>query len=192
MMQPLRFSVLGIPQPKGSARAFPLFYKTPTGAWELDARTGKPRCRVVITSDNPNVAAWQKAVAKAAQLALGGVRLELTGGFEVEANFFFLRPKSHKKSEHGPHIVRPDGDKLLRAICDALKGIVYRDDGQITDHIARKRYAAAGTPARVDVTVTPVLADMPLFSFSERTLAHGDRPLIIHAEPRPTAPVVPW
>lgn len=199
-MNPIQFVIVGIPQPKGSARAFPLFFKNPPGhplgAWELDARTGKPRCRVVITSDNPNVKAWQETIAAAAQRALGGVQLEITGAFEIEGRFFFCRPKSHKKSDQSPHIVRPDGDKLLRAACDALKGIVYKDDSQITDHIARKRYAAPGTPARAEITIHPIAADLPLFD--ERTVPDATFTRIVTGVrdlPRVAArpgDVVPW
>ena len=39
-----------------------------------------------------------------------------------------------------------DGDKLLRATADALTGILFVDDGRVTDWIARKRYATAEEP----------------------------------------------
>ena len=41
----------------------------------------------------------------------------------------------------------PDGDKLERAILDALKwGGAYEDDAQVTDMHWRKRYATPGSP----------------------------------------------
>lgn len=36
---------------------------------------------------------------------------------------------------------RPDADKLLRAVGDALTGVVYRDDAQLTTVVVRKRWA---------------------------------------------------
>jgi Holliday junction resolvase RusA-like endonuclease len=45
----------------------------------------------------------------------------------------------------------PDLDKLIRAILDALTGVVWRDDGQVVDIVASKVYA--DTPG-VDVVIT--------------------------------------
>lgn len=58
---------------------------------------------------------------------------------------------------------RPDLDKLLRAVGDALEGIAYEQDARITDIAGAKRYAWAPgqsggteTPgARVTLTLSP-------------------------------------
>jgi Holliday junction resolvase RusA-like endonuclease len=42
------------------------------------------------------------------------------------------------------HIVRPDADKLIRAVLDALTGKVWRDDCQVAELLIRKRYADDG------------------------------------------------
>lgn len=36
---------------------------------------------------------------------------------------------------------KPDTDNYAKAIADALNGVAYRDDAQVVDLIARKRYA---------------------------------------------------
>lgn len=171
-MNPIRIVIVGLPQPKGSAKIVPLRRQFP-----FTVTSFRDLLRsVAITSDNANVKAWQKAIAKGAQLALGGVELEVTGAVEVEAVFYFLRPKAHKKTDTRPHVVRPDCDKLARSVADALTGILYHDDSQITDYIARKRYASPGESARVEITITPISAEMPLFT---RGPSHGTTDRIV-------------
>lgn len=36
---------------------------------------------------------------------------------------------------------KPDVDNIVKAIGDGLNGVVWRDDSQVSDVIARKRYA---------------------------------------------------
>jgi len=49
-----------------------------------------------------------------------------------------------------------DVDNIVKPIVDAIKGLVYRDDVQITDLISRRRPMAG--PFRIEV-VSPVLAE---------------------------------
>lgn len=35
---------------------------------------------------------------------------------------------------------KPDGDNILKIVCDALNGLAYKDDTQVSDMIIRKRY----------------------------------------------------
>ena len=49
--------------------------------------------------------------------------------------------------------VKPDGDKLEKAVFDALNGLAFRDDSQICDQAARKVIAAQGEPGRTVVTI---------------------------------------
>lgn len=59
--------------------------------------------------------------------------------------FVMPRPKSlPKKQPTKPHTSRPDVDKLLRAIGDALTGVVWADDGQCVQSVGSKRYAEPG------------------------------------------------
>jgi Holliday junction resolvase RusA-like endonuclease len=46
--------------------------------------------------------------------------------------------------------VKPDLSKLVRATEDSFTGLLYADDAQIVETIARKHY---GTPERVEVYV---------------------------------------
>mgnify|MGYP001606309192 CR=1 FL=1 len=117
------FEVKGTPQPKGSTRPFKL-----------------PNGRVITTSDNPAVASWEKTIRFVLQDWPHGV---LTGPVSLVMVFTLVRPPSISAKRRPQPTVKPDGDKLLRACQDALKGIVYVDDAQVVEATVRKVYGAA-------------------------------------------------
>ncbi len=120
----LSFKVDGMPQTKGSARAF-----MPKGARFP-----------VVTNDNPKCKNWQGMIATAAAQAMVGYEI-MSGPVSLGLTFFLPRPKGHfgsgknahalKPSAPKHHTTKPDFDKLVRAVKDGLKGIVYRDDSQV-------------------------------------------------------------
>lgn len=66
----------------------------------------------------------------------------LAGPLPLTLAFELPRPKSlPKKVRH--HTKRPDVDNLVKAVKDALRGIVYADDAQIVRLEARKGYGDA-------------------------------------------------
>lgn len=112
--------VRGVPQPKGSVRAF--------------IQDGHP----IVTSTTKGLKSWQNAIAFVLQSAWDGPPLD--GAVSVELTFYLLRPASvPERRRPWPH-VRPDVDKLARAALDAMKGIVFRDDAQVCELVARKVY----------------------------------------------------
>lgn len=77
----------------------------------------------------------------------------------VRAEFRFARPKSHltkkgvlTKSAPRTHVSKPDLDKLVRTVLDALTGVVIHDDSQVCGIVAQKDYADPG----VQVVVTMI------------------------------------
>lgn len=48
---------------------------------------------------------------------------------------------------------RPDLDNCIKAVCDALNGTAYLDDGQVVCVIAEKQYAAQGEAPRTEVRI---------------------------------------
>ena len=81
-----------------------------------------------------------------------------TGPVAVEVYAFFAIPPSwtKKKRESAlaggvPHTGRPDADNCLKAVEDALNGLAFGDDSQITDASVQKRYASR---PRVEVNIT--------------------------------------
>lgn len=66
----------------------------------------------------------------------------------VEIHAYFSIPLSMKKTdrelaekEYLPVLKKPDADNIVKAICDAMNGVVYRDDAQVCDLTVRKRYS---------------------------------------------------
>ena len=64
------------------------------------------------------------------------------------------RPKSCKRG--GWHDRRPDCDNLLKAVMDALNGLIWTDDARIVDMRVQKDYAIG--PPRVEISVEEVEA----------------------------------
>jgi Holliday junction resolvase RusA-like endonuclease len=127
----IAFEVPGEPQPQGSTKAF------------KHRHTGL----VMVTSDNARLRPWRDAVCWHARQALAG-RGPLAGPVGVALDFRFVRPRGHfgrrglRPSAPPEHVVRPDVDKLARAVIDALSEAgVWRDDNQVVQLHARKHYA---------------------------------------------------
>lgn len=134
-MREIKFTVLGTPQPQGSMRQFPI-----------------PGRQMVITSDNKELKSWRKDVRVYAWEAMqkaGLVTAPRNIAITLEANFYFLKPKStpaHVTSK----TTKPDFDKLTRALADALTSVVYEDDSQVTRATVGKFF---GSPERAEVRV---------------------------------------
>jgi len=70
------------------------------------------------------------------------------GAVSLTVDFYFDRPKAQKKAIY--KTTKPDVDKLVRSIADALTGIVFGDDAQVVQMTCRKAY---GSPARAEIQV---------------------------------------
>jgi crossover junction endodeoxyribonuclease RusA len=127
------FTVYGKPEPQGSIRAFMV--------------GGKPR----LTSDNAKLKPWRQQVALSA-IAEGMQKIGKHEPVRLFVDFYLERPTSAPKSRICP-AVKPDLDKLLRAVKDALKGIAWEDDVQVVCVQATKQY---GSPARTEITVRAI------------------------------------
>ena len=77
-------------------------------------------------------------------------RGELVDG-AVAVKIVFTLPRPRTVSRPLP-CVRPDLDKLIRGVLDALTGTAFHDDAQVVSIIARKEY---GPTAGARVTVGP-------------------------------------
>lgn len=159
----LTFTVYGVAQSKGSVRALQIpGMKFP-----------------IVTDSNRSAKSWQQLVATAASHAIAalpaGARVLVPFAVRLSIAFYLPRPKKHgKRGVFVPHCVKPDLDKLSRAVLDALTGIVYHDDRQVTELIQGKYYAAVDAPARVDIQIepapgqasrmVPLATDQPLFT----------------------------
>jgi len=77
---------------------------------------------------------WRADIARVAKSVIWE---KATESVEVHLTFTLLKPKTVKRNE--PH-VRPDIDKLIRAVLDGLTGVAYDDDQQVTKITAVKEY----------------------------------------------------
>lgn len=114
--------------------------------------------RGVMVESSKRVKPWREDVRMVAGLAMTG---DPWGGpIALEVAFDFRRPASHfltdgiTLSSIGRRALYPgrrgDGDKLLRAVMDALTGIVFHDDDQVTAIYATKGWGPRDE-ARVSV-----------------------------------------
>lgn len=148
---PITFWTSGTPRPAGSKRAFAI------------KRGGVPTGQVaVVDTSGVKGKTWRGDLRDAAKTAHQGRPLE--GPLKLCVVFHLQRPKSHycggfferglKLNMSTYHAQRPDTTKLLRAVEDALTGILWRDDAQIAVQTAKKVWST-GTPG-CQVTVGEV------------------------------------
>lgn len=106
--------------------------------------------RAVITDANAKrLKPWRKAIAAAAKAAYAGP--SLVGAVVVHVEFSFVAGKTVRREFPS---VKPDLDKLLRAVLDGLgdAGCVWGDDAQVVTLRGQKVYAdRAGASVRVGV-----------------------------------------
>lgn len=155
-MNTLTITVRGTPAAQGSKRGF------------VNRATG----RVTLVEQSERVKPWREAVRAAALDALAAVApcVEYSDGttrrlpgypfpdvpLAVHATFVFDRPSGHYGSGRNASVLRqsapaypgsrPDLDKCLRALLDALAGTLLRNDSRVVDIAGRKVYAGTGAP----------------------------------------------
>lgn len=136
-------TVLGKAEPKGSLRGFVL----------------RGSRRVVLTDGNPRVRPWMALIRDAAAqwradqgLADHAIAWP-TEPILLDVTVWLPKPKSAPTRRAIQATKKPDVSKIVRAVEDALTGVLYRDDAQITVEIARKDYAARDEQPRTVITV---------------------------------------
>jgi Holliday junction resolvase RusA-like endonuclease len=134
----ITFRIYGIPQTKGSTKSFM-----------------RPGMRFpIVTNDNPKNKGWAQTVSGEAQR--NRPPAPLTGPVCLELRFFMPKPKSYPKTKTLFATKRPDLDKMVRSIKDALKGVMYLDDAQVVWMKACKYYDdAPGVEIRVGLEEHP-------------------------------------
>jgi Holliday junction resolvase RusA-like endonuclease len=164
------FTVFGEPIPAGSKQAY-----VPLDKRKICTCDGTPvhppyrrpngGVMIQVTNDNKRVRAWMNHISRTAREEYSGPLL--TGFVSLECVFYLPRPKGHfgtganehriKPSAQALPGVKPDVDKLLRAVSDGLTQAknVYADDALIVDSIGRKRY---GNP-RVEIVIQEIMCE---------------------------------
>lgn len=117
---------------------------------------GRPRFyrrgNFVGTYDPDKSRTWKQDVKAAVLDQLQGGPEIHEGALRLNLSFSLPRPKSLPKRVT-EHVKKPDADNLSKAIKDALRGIVYRDDSQIVVLHVEKKY---GSPVGVVIGLEAV------------------------------------
>ncbi|HCF3424707.1 TPA: RusA family crossover junction endodeoxyribonuclease [Pseudomonas aeruginosa] len=139
----IKFSVDGAPRGKGRPRA---------------ARTGAG-VRMYTPKQTED---YERSIAMAAQKALAGRPL-IAGPVLIELRMFHPIPRSWSKKRQAMALigevmptVKCDADNCLKAVCDALNGVAWKDDTQVVNVMLAKRYAEV---PRVEVKIVPLMAE---------------------------------
>ncbi len=108
----------------------------PVTQGSMKAIVSKTTGRAMILPDKKaELNSWRDTIGHLARQAgcLAG-----KGAVYITLDFYMPRPRSVKRALP---IVKPDIDKLSRAVLDALTGVAYVDDGQVVSITALKHYA---------------------------------------------------
>ena len=113
---------------------------------------GKGRCRVGKIGGHARMftpaktVAYEGLISMAAQQAMGTAAL-FAGACAIEVECIHSMPKSMSKKDRVRALdgslrptKKPDGDNVLKAVCDGLNGVLWRDDVQAVDSRVIKRY----------------------------------------------------
>lgn len=134
------FTVPGAPQGKGRARV------------------GKTRSGSIVMHTPDKTVIYERAVGFIAQCAMTqlSIREPLRSAVSVQISAVFSPAKSLSKLQKSqllgtPCTKKPDADNIAKIVCDALNGIVWVDDSQVSELHVTKRY---GTEELVQVIIT--------------------------------------
>lgn len=155
---------MGVVDPEFTTRvSVELDVFVPSAAADMGARAGSPAAQgskkyaghrrsrrtgkmvPVLVEVSGAVKPWRKSVAEVAWLTwLPRHPLDCPVG--IRCDFVLPRPKGVPCSAPTPPATKKhhDGDKLDRAVWDALTGVVYLDDSQIIEWEGSKRLAEIG------------------------------------------------
>jgi Holliday junction resolvase RusA-like endonuclease len=132
----IHLHVRGVPQTQGSVRAIlPKGKKQPIVVQGSSAAARK------------SLEAWRSDIAAQARAwcAEHPAFVPLTGPVQLKLSFHLVRPASHPKTKRTWPVGKNSGDldKLVRAVFDALTGVLFIDDGQVVGLVTSKGYSPA-------------------------------------------------
>lgn len=142
MMDQVSFTVPGPPQGKSRARTVRNKY------------TGKPM------SYTPDKTVLYENWVRTCYMQSGNPLFNNGEALGISVYAYFEPPKSASRAKRAAMLSgqvrplkKPDGDNILKAVCDALNGLAYRDDAQLAEKYICKKY---GDEARLEVILEKV------------------------------------
>ncbi|AYR01444.1 RusA-like Holliday junction resolvase [Mycobacterium phage Sauce] len=138
------FFVPGLAAPQGSKNSYTIRNKA-----------GKVVGVNTVEQNSKTLRPWRADVKVFAQKAMQERGQQICDdAIYLHCDFVMKRPSGTPKTRRTPPAVRkPDLDKLIRAIGDALKGTVYTEDSRIVEIRATKRIAEIGETPGVFIHV---------------------------------------
>jgi len=101
----------------------------------------------------------------------------LDGPLAVFVHFVLRKPPSIKNSRDRPYpSVKPDLDNYAKAALDALNGVAWHDDGQVTSLNLQKHYAKPGEEPGIEIVVEPARWHMSRLEHRETILGRMVKP----------------
>jgi Holliday junction resolvase RusA-like endonuclease len=157
----ISFTVYGIARPQNKLQTKVRYRKGADGRATpvTDPKTGRV---LTYTHQTDELTKWREHVRSvAAEVSTGRL---IDGAVELRCVFFLPRPGrliwKTRPMPTEPAPTRPDLDNLIKAVKDALKGVVWRDDQQVCRLVAEKRYnpgpGYGDERARVEVRVEAI------------------------------------
>ena len=137
-----KIDVLGLPKPQGSKRVF----------------NGR-----VVEAAGQGLKVWRKQIEESCLALVSEEHSLLLDAVRVEVDFYLPRPVSVPRKKRPEPLVPPDLDKLLRGLLDGIgqSQIIWQDDSQVCEIVARKLYADTREPGAV-VVIKPLSNDVAL------------------------------
>lgn len=152
----VKFCVLGESHPKGSMKAVPI--PSPSGPYRLIS-SGK-RVSIVMSESSKKVKTWMRQIAHEVMAGFRGeieaheskygkaraVNL-IDNPLILKVTIERVRPAAHFRAngelkESAPLFpdVQPDLGKVIRAVEDAIEGVLFTNDSRIVQHVTQKQY----------------------------------------------------
>lgn len=134
----LKIRVFGVPAPQGSK----------------NTRVGKDGRAHLYEQSAKTLMPWRENVSDAAAKVMDG-RDPLDGPLFANITFFMKRPAKPKFKDYPA--VKPDGDKMVRGVLDALKmGGAIKDDARVVACMFTKVFAPSPDEQGCHITVGPI------------------------------------
>ena len=153
-LRPVTFFVEGLPASQGSKNATVTRYGK-AAMWNADKKLRPWRDQITIAA----------RVATRARRATTGaaVALTLTFRFPRPARHYGTGRNADRLRDTAPtfHTIKPDLDKLTRAVLDALTNVIYDDDSQVVELDVRKAWATDDLGPGVWIHATTIEAPAP-------------------------------
>lgn len=158
----LEATVYGKAASKGSSVSFPA--RRGDGSIVMKpGKNGKMNPVMIHKGDDDRAGAWALSIAQTVAEHMADLGVDpVPKGVPIVLELVFYRPRNQgdygtgrnagllKASAPALPCVKPDVDKQTRLVLDALKHVLYHDDGQIVTVLACKDF---GNPARLEMNV---------------------------------------